>query len=126
MLLVEDQKDVRDMTKRILERVGIEAVEARGGVEALKILRENPGMIDVLITDNNKPQITGLELIQHAGIEYPHVPFILLSGYRQEKMGEIIDKQKNVYTVLSKPVEKDKLILKISSVIAKTRTKIAA
>lgn len=126
ILLVEDQSEVRDMTIRMLERAGVEAVEASGGVEALTILRENPGMIDIVITDYNMPQMTGLELIQHAGVECPNVPFILLSGYSQEKMGEMIDEQKNVFAVLRKPVGKDKLMRKISSVIAKMRTQIAA
>ncbi len=125
VLLVEDQKDVREMVLKMLERMGIEAESACDGLEAITILRENPDIFDLVITDYNMPQMTGLELTQHAGLEFPDLPFILLSGYSQEKVSKLITEQKNIFATLRKPVGKDVLHQKIHSIISENR-KIAA
>jgi len=118
VLVVEDQEEVREMVVKLLDRIGIEAEGAENGLEALAILRENPDVFDLVITDYNMPHMTGLELVQHAGVEFPDLPFILLSGYSKEKVGQLITEQDNVYAALRKPVARDKLLETIQGVMA--------
>lgn len=121
ILLVEDQGDVREMIMDMLKRMGIEAESACDGDEAMAILRESPDMFDLVITDYNMPKVTGLELAQHAGIEFPNLPFIVLSGYSQEKVSELIKGQKNVFATLKKPIGKNTLCQKIHSIVDEKR-----
>jgi len=121
ILLVEDQDDVREMTLNMLTRMGIEAESAKNGLEALRILRENPDVFDLVIADYNMPSMTGLELIQYVGAELPNIPFIFLSGYSQEKVTALIKGQKNVIGVLRKPIKKEDLYRYVTEAISKVR-----
>ena len=51
ILLVEDQDNVREMMMGMLTRLGYEAEDCATGLEALDLLRENPGKFDLVITD---------------------------------------------------------------------------
>lgn len=122
ILLVEDQDDVRDMTMVMLERMGYEASACDSGLEALDVLRENPDVFDLVITDHNMPKMTGMELIHQAHTDFPDLPFVLLSGYSEEKIQALIDGHPAVKAVLRKPVGSGVLQECIRGVLGKTET----
>jgi len=118
VLLVEDQDDVRDMTLVMLERMGYEAAACDTGMEALEVLREDPGVFDLVITDQNMPKMTGMELIHQVYADFPDLPFVLLSGYSEEKIKALIAEHPAVKDVLRKPVTKVQLKKSIEMVLA--------
>lgn len=118
VLLVEDQKNVSDMMMRMLQRLGYEAQFAVTGLDALDVLRENPGAFDLVITDQNMPKMTGLELVVQAHMDFPDLPFILLSGYSEEKLQGLMKEHPAIRAILRKPVTKSVLDQQIKDVLS--------
>ncbi len=77
-LVVEDDRNVRDVIRRILERKGYRVLEAKGGEEALRLADAERGRIDLLIADLVMPDMGGRELSR------------LLSERRQELAGTLL------------------------------------
>lgn len=121
VLLVEDQDDVRDMTTKMLERMGHKVSACTMGLEALDKIRERPGAFDLVITDQNMPKMNGLELITQVGYDFPEVPFILLSGYSQEKMQAMLKEHPSVKAVLRKPITREALQKKIAAILGEMK-----
>jgi CheY-like chemotaxis protein len=64
----------------MLEDLGHKAIEANSGAEALAILKEGRD-IDLMLTDQAMPGMTGLELAEIAHKERPKMPILLATGY---------------------------------------------
>ncbi len=104
VLLIEDQEDVRLMAITMLQRLGYETETAENGLIALDRLREKPGYYDLVLTDQNMPKMTGLELVLEVQYDFPDLPFVLLSGYAEEKLQEIMAQHPAIKAVLRKPI----------------------
>lgn len=120
ILLVEDQDSVRTMVVKMIERIGYNVSCAESGLKGLDMVRENPNGYDLVITDQNMPRMTGLEMINQIHEDLPDIPFILLSGYSEEKMLEMIEGHPAVKEVMRKPASKDDVLNKIQAVLQKT------
>jgi CheY-like chemotaxis protein len=83
ILLAEDEKQVRDFAKRVLENNGYRVLEAADGEEALRVLRSHRGAIQLLMTDVVMPKMNGPELAAHAADMRPDITVIYLSGYAE-------------------------------------------
>ncbi len=117
ILIVEDQDHVRDMMINMLERMGHTPRTSVNGLDALDFLRENIGDIDLVITDQNMPKMTGLELIAEASEDFPDLPFILLSGYSEKKLEPLIKGHMSIKATLKKPVSRDVLEQTITDIL---------
>jgi len=84
ILLVEDDSGVRGLAKRCLEKYGYRALIASDGVEALRAIRENPGPIDLVLTDVVMPNMGGPELVEKLHAELPGVKVLFTSGYTDD------------------------------------------
>jgi PAS domain S-box-containing protein len=82
VLAVDDDALVLMNTTAMLEELGHTVVEAYSGKEALKALRNDPS-IELVITDQAMPQMTGLQLAEAAKREFPHLPVVLATGYAE-------------------------------------------
>ena len=84
VLVVDDEPDVQVMFQQRMRRevrAGIyELFFAQSGLEALEVLRENPG-IQLILTDLNMPGMDGLELLGALGESWPEVQSIVVSAY---------------------------------------------
>ena len=79
VLLVDNHSGFRSSIEKYFIIGGMDVVQAETGQEALKHLREQP--IDIVLTDMNMPEMTGLELIELIRSEkrWAHIPIFLLS-----------------------------------------------
>jgi len=84
ILVAEDQPDVRALTRSVLERYGYTVLEASNGHEALRVLREHPRSIDLLLTDVVMPTLGGGRLAQEVDDSYPHMKVLYTSGYTDD------------------------------------------
>ncbi len=80
ILAVDDDGLILMNTAALLEDLGHEVLQADSGEEALMLLRANPD-IDLLITDQAMPNMTGTQLADHATEERGDLPIILASGF---------------------------------------------
>jgi signal transduction histidine kinase len=83
VLVVEDEDGIREVARRVLERRGYEVLTASSGPEALKLVDEYDGPIDLLITDVIMPQMMGQELASEFAEVRPGTPIMYMSGYAQ-------------------------------------------
>jgi PAS domain S-box-containing protein len=84
IFLVEDDVDVRTVTKAALEHFGYRVVTAADGNEAIRILSECNGKVDLLITDIVMPGLGGKALAESLLEKEPALPVIFISGYTSE------------------------------------------
>ncbi|HAS46729.1 MAG TPA: two-component system response regulator [Microscillaceae bacterium] len=87
ILIVEDMQAVRNVIANALNEY--EIVTASYGLEALKILDESPSSIDLVLSDYNMPNMSGMKLLtkirKHANSDIADVPFIMLTTERDIK-----------------------------------------
>ncbi len=84
VLLVEDEEAVRRGGKRMLETRGYTVYEAGSGVEALDIMDELDGQVDVVVSDVVMPEMDGPTLLGELRKKYPDMKFIFVSGYAED------------------------------------------
>jgi CheY-like chemotaxis protein/anti-sigma regulatory factor (Ser/Thr protein kinase) len=79
ILVVDDEKDVRDTLSEMIESLGYGVVVAENGVKALDRVRTE--RIDLVITDLSMPEMSGLDLIVEAKRISPNIPIAVISAY---------------------------------------------
>jgi CheY-like chemotaxis protein len=82
VLVVDDDPLVLTNMAAMLEDLGHTVFEAPSGRKALSIL-EHENAIDLVLTDQAMPQMTGAELIQEVRSRWPSLPTILATGYAE-------------------------------------------
>ena len=83
ILVVEDEKAVRDLTVRMLERLGYRILTAASGAEAIEISRGFAGTIHLLLTDVVMPNMSGRQLADQLALSRPDMKVLYLSGYTE-------------------------------------------
>ena len=81
ILLVEDEDQVRNLTRSMLTRQGYRVLDFASAADALRLLREDTEPIDLLLTDMVMPQMGGLELAREAQAVRPGIKTVFMSGY---------------------------------------------
>ena len=77
---MEDDAAIRRIAVRLLERAGLEVVQAGDGEEGLARWREHRDRIGVVVTDVMMPRLSGRDLIAAVLAEDQHVRFVLMTG----------------------------------------------
>lgn len=111
ILVVDDERDIRDLVRRLTERAGYQMLEADSAASALRILQQNQGL-QVMLTDIVMPGTSGLMLAAQAHILRPSLPVIFMTGfadlYQDELSGSVC---------LRKPFTPTELLAAIQDVI---------
>jgi DNA-binding response OmpR family regulator len=80
VLVVDDEEDLRDIIRRMLQRRGFDTLIAGDSQEAIAVLRDHPGHVDILVTDLGLPGVSGGELSRTAKGVRPGMHVIYISG----------------------------------------------
>jgi len=89
ILLVEDDDQVRHLVRMTLKLCGYGVIEARTGLEALKMWDSQGGRVSLLLTDMVMPEgVTGLELARRFRQLQPGLKTIIISGYSADLLQE--------------------------------------
>jgi signal transduction histidine kinase/CheY-like chemotaxis protein len=81
ILLVDDEKTVREVSRELLERLGYRVISAGGGQEAVEIYRTDKDTIDLVILDMIMPGMSGSETFDRLRDMNSDIKVILSSGY---------------------------------------------
>jgi len=84
ILLVEDEKGVRELAREYLEMSGYTVIEAEDGHTALELAAMHSGTIHLLMTDVVMPGISGRELAERAKLIRPKIKVLYMSGYTDQ------------------------------------------
>jgi CheY-like chemotaxis protein len=117
ILLVEDEEQVRLVTRLLLSRHGYRVLEAGHGPAALEIWRQEPGRIDLLLTDLVMPEgLTGQELAAKLQAEAPTLKVVFTTGYSTELAGHDLALPAH-QNFLQKPFASDTLLATVRHVL---------
>ena len=121
ILIVDDEKGIRDGLKLFLKREGHLAFTAEDGKEALEILEKND--IDLVISDLRMPHINGDELLAFIKKDYPGVKVIILTGHGTVE--NAVEAMRNgAYDFLIKPLNLEKLGLIVKRALSQRQLEI--
>jgi two-component system cell cycle sensor histidine kinase/response regulator CckA len=81
VLLVEDEDDVRDLAREVLEQLGYTVLEAAAPPDAILIAERYAGIIELLLTDVVMPRISGRALATTIAVMRPETRILFMSGY---------------------------------------------
>jgi PAS domain S-box-containing protein len=85
VLLCEDEPDVRELAREVLEDYGYAVLEAKDGEEALERAAGHTGSIHLLLTDVIMPRMNGSELVARLARDRP-LKVLYMSGYMETSM----------------------------------------
>lgn len=116
ILAVDDDLLILMNTTALLEDLGHQVVDASSAKDALKLFLQHPD-IDLVITDQAMPGMTGTELVAQIDDVRPNVPTILATGY-----GELPEGMRSTVVKLSKPFHQTALEKAIREALSRDRT----
>ncbi len=114
ILVVDDEKSIRDSLKMILNDEGYNVDTAGDGSEALQILGDET--IDVVISDIKMPNLDGMELLDRGSKISPSTFFIIMTAYASVNTA-VEALRHGAYDYLIKPVEFDDLIIRVKRLL---------
>ncbi|MEE9441773.1 MAG: response regulator [candidate division Zixibacteria bacterium] len=112
ILLVDDSPNVLKALKRIFRlTAGYTIFSAESGHEALGILENHE--IDILITDENMPKMTGTELLNTIRVLYPQVIRFMLTGQSDIEIAKKAINNGEIYRFFTKPCDDFELLIAV-------------
>jgi len=81
VLLVEDEDAVRALAREVLRRHGYVVLEARHGLDALRLAERHPDTIHLMVTDIVMPHMSGRDLADRLAEVRPKMKVLFMSGY---------------------------------------------
>jgi response regulator RpfG family c-di-GMP phosphodiesterase len=119
ILIVDDEKDNLNALRRLL-RNDFEVFSAENGKDALELVRTHKDL-DVLVSDQRMPGMTGSEFFQEVQTFCPKPTRILLTGFADlEAVIEAVNKG-HIWRYISKPWEPEDLIQTLHQAVERTR-----
>ncbi|HZS44720.1 MAG TPA: response regulator [Blastocatellia bacterium] len=111
ILVVEDDRDIRELITFILQIENFDVQSAADGREAIRILDQYTP--NVLVTDLNMPHVSGIELIEHVrhNTSNPDLPIIVMTAFCGKPVDEAQSAGASI--VLQKPVDHEMLLASI-------------
>lgn len=107
LLLVDDEENIVSALRRLLRRDGYHIVTANSGPQGLQRLAENA--VDVIISDQRMPGMTGVEFLRQAKELYPDTIRMVLSGYTELQSITDAINEGAIYKFLTKPWDDERL-----------------
>jgi len=108
ILLVDDEAELTEAAKKILEKLGYHVIGKSSSIEALSLFKKAPLQFDIIISDLTMPHMTGLQLAREIKRIRIDIPIIILSGYNLDMTVEQINAF-GVKDFISKPINRNKL-----------------
>ena len=119
ILIVDDDKEIAKLIEVYLMNEGYQILQARDGIEALKVLALNP--VDLIVLDVMMPNMDGLELCKQIRIDN-QVPILMLSAKVQD-MDKIIGLMTGADDYMSKPFNPLELTARVKALFRRANYK---
>ncbi|KQW12030.1 hypothetical protein ASC98_19735 [Rhizobacter sp. Root1238] len=107
LLLVDDEENIVSSLRRLFRRDGYHIVTAHSGAEGLQRLAEVN--VDVIVSDQRMPGMTGVEFLRRAKELYPDTVRMVLSGYTELQSITDAVNEGAIYKFLTKPWDDERL-----------------
>jgi two-component system, cell cycle sensor histidine kinase and response regulator CckA len=118
VLVVEDNRSIRPLLRRLLEGEGYRTLEAAGPTEALELLeREGMSKLDLLVTDVRMPGTSGCELGKQIAERYEGVRMLFMSGQPDQDVERLIAESPYVM-FLQKPFLAERFVATVRALLS--------
>jgi two-component system, cell cycle sensor histidine kinase and response regulator CckA len=87
IVLVDDEDDVRSVMRSVLQQKGYTVLDAASGAEAIRLLANHTGPVDMLVSDVVMPGMSGRELYEHLARRHPGLKVLFVTGYADDAFG---------------------------------------
>ena len=114
ILLVEDEEQIRNVARGILQRHGYRVLEARNAGEALLTCEQYTDQIHLLVTDVVMPQMSGKQLAERLATIRPEINVLFMSGYTD---GALTGLMSSTAAFIQKPLTPGTLTRKVREVL---------
>ena len=104
ILVIDDEKEIRDICRMMLGHLGYTVTTLGRPEEALGLLADARPRIDLVITDQTMPRLTGAELTAAIRRDFPGLPVILCTGY-SDRLNYDLAREAGACDLLMKPVD---------------------
>ncbi len=111
VLVVDDEKEIRDAIEIYLKNEGVKVLKAQDGVEALEMLHENE--VHLILLDVMMPRLDGISAT-HRIREEKNIPIIILSA-KSEDTDKILGLQVGADDYVTKPFNPMELVARVKS-----------
>ncbi len=108
ILLVDDEEQIIDVEKQMLEELGYHVTSLTSSTETLEVFRKHPENFDLVITDMTMPNMTGVELSEELMRIRPDIPIILFSGFSERITKESV-RAMGIREYMMKPLLKSEI-----------------
>lgn len=114
ILVVDDEESIREFLEIMLKKEGYEVTTAEDGARAKEILTKKS--FDMIISDLQMPNMTGIELLKHVKESYPDTVFMLITAFGTTETA--VDAMKmGAYDYVTKPFKIDEVRMNIANAL---------
>lgn len=118
LIIVDDEKSIREALRDILEYEGYEVDEAKDGEEGLEMISRTT--YDVALCDIRMPKIEGLELLQKAQEVSKSTQFIMISAYGNVE-NAVEATKRGAFDFITKPPDLNRLLITVRNAIERAK-----
>jgi PAS domain S-box-containing protein len=115
VLLVEDERTLRKLTRKMLTEMGLTVLEAESGFQAIEIAKRTETPIDLLLTDIVMPGMSGWALAESLSALRPETRVLYMSGYPDGVVASHGVGEAGI-TILHKPFTREELSRRVEGV----------
>ncbi len=116
VLIVDDERSMRDFLKILLEKEGHQVATADSGARALETLKKLA--VDVIVSDIRMPGMTGIELLETVKEHSPELPVIMITAFASPD-DAVLAMKNGAFDYISKPFNVDEIKSVIESATSK-------
>jgi two-component system response regulator PilR (NtrC family) len=114
LLVVDDEESIREFLEIMLKKEGYEVTCAEDGLKAKDLLAKRS--FDMVISDLQMPNMTGIELLKHVKDSYPDLVFMMITAFGSTESAVEAMKM-GAYDYLTKPFKIDEVRLNIQNAL---------
>ena len=119
-LVIDDEEDVRDVVRMILENRGCRVLLAEDGARGIDVFREHADEVDVVLLDMTMPGMGGAEVFKRIVAIRPDARVVISSGYSEQDIRARFDDAPRLAGFVHKPYTADALVESLSEVVARS------
>ncbi|MBS2966324.1 response regulator transcription factor [Actinocrinis puniceicyclus] len=117
VLVVEDEKQIRDVLRRYLEREGFAVLATGSGAQAIELL--SGGAVDLAVLDLGLPDVDGTEVLRFARAQ-THTPVLVLTA-RNAVEDRVAGLRMGADDYVTKPFSPTEVVLRVRAVLGRTQ-----
>lgn len=123
ILIVDDEKDIRELVSDILVDEGYSTRLAANSDETFEALNADPPMLIILDIWLKESKLDGIDILKHVRLNNPDIPVVIISGHGNIEIAVAAIKQ-GAYDFIEKPFNIDQLMVVISRAMETSRLRI--